>query len=442
MEENEVKKILSETGTEILFTYASAGLGHLRCTDALKDGLPEGIKSSIMFPNDESMRHIHRLTSVNPLMRTIMEEIQHGVWQTIFTHFYRRYLRSRGKNIRQNLLQWIKKEQPKKLVLVTTHFGFAHQVAAIKNELERTTDCKIVLIVQVTDDSPQYIWYIPGADLTFVTSEYVKKGLSDYGQRAKLPKIKMEINPYPLNPSLSIPLNNHEMLNKIAQADTKSKTMIHVLVPISGAAVGTHYIMELMEKMHEKSERYFFHVVSRIAPYTKKFLTELKDKKYIKIYASENDKKVVDLYDEVLEKNVVLLEISKPSEQAFKAVLGPELRGGVLMLFTQPVGRQEYENLDYLTRRNLIPNGEENNKLWLTSLEGKIYSERISHLKAGIRLPFEATLGAGFIQWCLKKGIFVKMMLADKKEDNYPNELNGNGVEMFWEKTAEFIKEL
>jgi hypothetical protein len=440
VQEKEIKKILSEAGTEIVFTYASAGLGHLRCTDALKDGLPKGVSSSIWFPKDESMRFIHRLTSVDPAMRAIMEYVQHGLPQTIFTHFYRNYLRSRGKDIRENLLQRIKKERPKKLVIVTTHFGFAHQVAAIKNNLEKITGCRIILIVQVTDDSPQYIWYVPGADLTFVTSEYVKKGLTEYGTRVNLPKIRIEINPYPLNPSLSIPLNNQEMMEKIAEADAKSKKTIHVLVPISGAAVGTHYIRELMEKMHEKSERYFFHVVSKIAPYTKKFLGELKNKKYIKVYASENDKEVVDLYDEVLKKNVVLLEISKPSEQAFKAVLGPEFRGGVLMLFNQAVGRQEYENLDYLVRRNLIPDGGENDKLWLTALEGKIYSEKTSHLKAGIRLPIEATLAAGFIQWCLEKGIFIKMMLADKNEDNYPNELNGNGVERFWERTAEFRK--
>lgn len=442
MQEKEVTDILSQNGLEIVFTYAPAGLGHLRDMDALKDGIPKGVKSSILFSEDEPIRLIHRLTSINPWLRGLTEFMQSGLPQTIFTYFYRNYLRSNVKEVKENLWQEIKNKKPKKLVVVTTHFGFAHQVAAIKKELERKTGCQIILIVQVTDDSPQYIWYVDGADLTFVTSEYVKRGLSEYGRKRHVPPIKMEINPCPLNPSLSVPLTPEELINKKNQADPTANVPIQVLVPISGAAVGTGYILNLMKKLHGKSNRFVFHVVSKIAPYTKNFLTELKDKDYIKVYASDRDKEVVDLYQEVLKKNVVLLEITKPSEQAFKAVLEPTLRGGVLMLFTQPVGRQEYENLDYLVRRNLVSSVWGNNKLWLTALLGKEYSGNIPNLDAGMRIPFEPNLGTGFIWWCLGKGIFAKMLLSDRKvkREDYPNELRGDGVKMFWEKTARFLE--
>jgi hypothetical protein len=441
VQEKEIVDILSQNGLEIVLTYAPAGLGHLRDMDALKDGMPKGVKPSVLFSKDESIRLVHRLTSVNPLLRRLTEFMQSGLPQTIFTYFYRRYLRSNVKEVKEYLWQQIKDKKLKKLVMVTTHFGFAHQVAAVKKDLEGKTGCQIILIVQVTDDSPQYIWYVDGADLTFVTSEYVKKGLTEYGRKRHVPPIKMEINPCPLNPSLSVPLTAKELIDKKSQANPTSNVPIHILVPISGAAVGTGYISNLMKKLHDKSNRFVFHVVSKIAPYTKNFLAELKDKNYIKIYASDKDKEVVDLYQEVIKKNVVLLEITKPSEHAFKAVLEPNVRGGVLMLFTQPVGRQEYENLDYLIRRKLIPLTSENNRLWAEAEQKKEYSGNIRNLDAGMKIKFEPKAAGEFIWWCLNKGVFDKMLQSNRKEQikDYPDELSGEGVKMFWEKTARFL---
>lgn len=395
----------------------------------------------VLNPGDEPIRFIHRFTSISPFARRIMEITQNGLPQSIFTFFYRRYLRKSGKTIKNEFLKLIEEKKPQTLLIIAAHFGLAHQMAAIKEELEKETGCKIVLVVQVTDDSPQYIWYVDGADLTFVTSEYVRRGLAESGRRRHLPEIKMEINPYPLNPSLSVTLTEEEMKNKKEQADPSSKAQIHVLVPISGAAVGTWYILGLMKKLHRKSGRFIFHVVSKIAPYTKGFIEKLKDKDYIKVYASEKDKEVVDLYQGVIKNNVILFEISKPSEQAFKAVLEPTVRGGVLMLFTQPVGRQEYENLDFLVRRDLIPTSSGNDKLWMEAFRGKEFKDAITNLNAGMRVPFEPNLDAMFIWWCLNQKIFAKMLLNDKKaqREKFPNELRGDGVKLFWEKVAKFL---
>lgn len=444
MQEKEIVDILSQDGLEIVLTYAPAGLGHLRDMDALRDGMPKGVNSTLLYSNDESIRSLHRLTSINPFFRELMHFMQSGLPQTIFTFFYRHYLRSQTKEVKQYLLMEIENKKPKKLVIVTTHFGFAHQVAAIKKEIEKETGCKIILVVQTTDDSPQYIWYVDGADLTFVNSEYMRKGLFEYGQKRHVPEIRMEINSCPLNPSLSVPLTAEEFINKTNQADPNSNIPIEVLVPISGAAVGTEYIYDLMKKLHAKSDRFVFHVVTKIAHYTKNFLHKLKDKDYIKVYASDNDKEVVDLYEEVIKKNVILLEITKPSEQAFKAILDPKVRGGILMLFTKPVGRQEYENLDYLIRRNLAPSKTENNKLWLMAKCEKECDKNIPNLDVGMSVPYYNPESAcEFIWWCLNNGIFTKMLLTERKTkiQDYPDELNADGVKMFWEKTAKFLAE-
>jgi len=439
--EKEVVDILSQDGTEIVLTYAPAGLGHLRDMDALKDGIPKGVRSSILTSDDESIRLIHRLTSVNPLMRRIFEFMQSGRPQTVFTYFYRIFLRANVREVREQLQLFIKNKKPKRLIIVTTHFGFAHQVAAVKKELEKETGCKIYLIVQATDDSPQYIWYVDGADLEFVTSGYVKNGLAEYGRQRHLPTINMEINPTPLHPFLLMPLTSKEMINKKTQADAKSEVPINVVVPISGAAVGTHYIFDLMKKLHQKSDRFQFQVITKIAPYTKKFLRDLKGKDYIKVYASNKDKEVVDLYHQVIKTNVILLEITKPSEQAFKAALEPGTRGGVIMLFTTPVGRQEYENVDYLVRRDLMPPEAENKKMWAIALHQEKCPTDIPRLDAAIRIPDDPEEASEFIRCCLDKGLFAKMLLSSRKakKEKYPDEINGEGVKMFWEKTARFL---
>jgi hypothetical protein len=439
--QKEVVEILTQPGLEIILTYAPAGLGHLRDMDALKDGIPNGVKSSVLYSGDEAIRVIHRLTSVNPFMRGVFEYMQSGLAQTIFTHFYRNYLRSHVKEVKEDLLLQINNTHPKKLIIVATHFGFAHQVAAIKKEVEVKTGCKIYLIVQVTDDSPQYIWHVDGADLTFVTSEYVRKGLLEYSHKRRVPELKMEINSTPLHPILSIPLSKTELNNRIDQANPDSEVKIHVVVPISGAAVGTDYVLNLMKKLHESSPRFIFHVVTKIAPFTTSFLNELKNMNYVKVYASDRDKDVVDLYDDVLKDHVVLLEITKPSEQAFKAALDPTSRGGVLMLFQKPVGRQEYENINYLIRRNLMPSVEENNLLWSEALQGKEYFEKTNNLEAGVSIPYTPDSAAEFIMWCLNKKIFSKMLQSDRREKRlaFPDEISDDSTGMFWEKVAKFI---
>ena len=83
----------------VVFTYAPTGLGHIRVTDALKEGLPLDYDSVIFAPNDPSIEYIHRLTSINLVLRRIMEWVQQGTPQRIFTKFYRKFLKSHSENI-------------------------------------------------------------------------------------------------------------------------------------------------------------------------------------------------------------------------------------------------------------------------------------------------------------------------------------------------------
>jgi len=62
---------------------------------------------------------------------------------------------------------------------------------------------------------------------------------------------------------------------------------------------------------------------------------------YIRIYGAQEDRKVINIYEDVYQKNVISIEITKPSEQLFKALLDCKAESASLLLFTEPVGRQE-----------------------------------------------------------------------------------------------------
>ncbi len=62
----------------LVLTYAPAGLGHLRVTDALYHGLPETVNPVVLGSQDTSIQSIHRLTSVNPVGKAVFDWLQAG----------------------------------------------------------------------------------------------------------------------------------------------------------------------------------------------------------------------------------------------------------------------------------------------------------------------------------------------------------------------------
>ena len=340
----------------VVFTYAPTGLGHIRVTDALKDGLPSDFDSVVFAPNDPSVEYIHRIISINVVARHIMEWVQRGLPQRVFTYFYRKFLKSRPENIFLEFTSLIKSLNisPSRVIIVATHFGLAYQIGVLKPLLEKELKLKIDLVSQVTDDSPQYIWYVDVADLIVAPSQQTVDELQKYGRSAKLKPVKFLVVPYPVNPYLAKPLTQEQINQRLDQYNPKSNVPINIIIPISGAAVGMNFFVKLIEKMHKLSNRYVFHIICRQAPFTGNFIIYTRTKKYVNLYTAESYQNTVDLYENVYQKNVIAAEITKPSEQAFKALLRNDSVGGAFIFFAQPVGRQEYDNLNFLEKNDLL----------------------------------------------------------------------------------------
>src|SRR3989344_3614721 len=62
---------LQHRDTLLVFTYAPAGLGHMRVMNALIDGLPQNIEYAILGTNDTRIRYWHRIISLSPNIREI-----------------------------------------------------------------------------------------------------------------------------------------------------------------------------------------------------------------------------------------------------------------------------------------------------------------------------------------------------------------------------------
>jgi len=438
--------ILAKKSLLIVFTYAPAGLGHLRVTDALYHGLPTGVTPVLLGAQDTSVGVIHRIMSIHPILRRIMEWAQRGTPENVFTYFYRRQLRANTKLLYQQMVTILSQrlEVPTTVLIIATHFGLAHQLAAIKERLSKTLKITMILVVQVTDDSPQRMWYVDGADVIFVPSELTKQELSRYATQAGLPPVTFAVAPYPVSPLLSKPLTESERAYRLRQSDGKSQSAIHVTVPISGAAVGTDFMRDLMDELFARSHRFIFHVICKSAPFTEIFVKEMSERPYVKLLVSTHGREVVSQHELLYRRVCIGFEITKPSEQAFKALLPTSSVGGSILLFSQPVGRQEYDNLAFLTRHKLIPNAREQQKLFqrINEESSKPVTFKDETKKwRGLLLPNDPKDAAHFFIRCLTKGVFTSMLTHNEwnKQTIDNDEVRSDGVHIFWKKVEEIV---
>ncbi|MEP7166808.1 MAG: hypothetical protein ABI758_02405 [Candidatus Woesebacteria bacterium] len=435
----------------IVFAYAPAGLGHLRVTDALRHGLPEDAQPILLPESSESIRWIHRLTSRNPMGKRLMEWAQYGRAEDIVTRVYRRMLKRDARYLEVELLRILKQRVvlPEKLLVVATHFGLAHQLSTIKKSLERKAQVKIIIAMQVTDDSPQKIWYVPDLDLITVPSEQTKHTLVSYGKSERLNPSKLVVLPYPLSPHLGEDLLPVALRHRRSQYNESSNTPINVSIPISGAAVGTSYAEVLMRELHKHSKRFVFHVVTKKTLYTDMFLMALSRKPYIEVSSSHSDREIVELYEQVYDRVVLSLEVTKPSEQAFKAMFSPKQSGGVILLFAAPVGRQEYDNLHFLERHGLIPNEVEQAELlswsqknWkLNDHEKKRLFASTAHWR-GMCIPTDPIQAAQFILWGIREGFFASLsdaLVCSRGDILCREEVASDGVAKFWKEVEKIL---
>jgi len=437
---------LQEKSLVLVFAYAPTGLGHLRVTDALYHGLPKDITPILLGSQDTSLGNFYRFVTIHPFTRFLFETMQRGVAENLFVFFYKWYITSGSHTtlLYQQVLTILDQriDTPKTLLFVATHFGLAHQLAKIKVKLARERGIKVFLVVQITDDSPQHILYVEGADLIFCPSRKTAEGLLSYARRYNLPLVKMIVNSYPISPFLNSELPQTKYLQRVEQLDPKKKSDIHVAIPLSGAAIGTRYYFTLMSIL--SNPRFKFHIVGKDAPYTRKFLKEVTQLQNVDVHTANRDHDVIDMYEELYKKTVVSLEITKPSEQAFKALLCPNYVGASLLLFMYPVGRQEEDNLSFLRRHHLIPTEREQDFL-LRSFEKNISlvpKDAIltsAYLWRGISLPNDPKKAGGFILWLLREGILLRMDESCPK-GHASDEINFHGVETFWEKVNTFLE--
>jgi hypothetical protein len=447
-------QILNSKSFVIVFTYAPAGLGHLRVTDTLYHGLKIENDPILMGSHDRRLTFVHQIISITPWGQYLYNWVQQGRWQeNIMTFLYRYFLRNQTELIYNQMLTILAQrlEVPEYVLVVSTHFGLAHQLASIKNKLEKVTKIRLFLILQVTDDSPQPIWYVPGADIIFVPSERTKHLLQQYGKTHNLAPVNFEVIPYPINPLLS-ERSNELYKEREKQLDITKKSQIHIAIPISGGAVGLDYVAPLIDRLHHKSNRFVFHIISKISLFTQTFLTKMLERPYVKTKVSSHDRGIVSLYEKAYHEFPISLEITKPSEQAFKALFDTKQVGGSLLLFSHPVGRQEFDNIEFLRRHHLLPSAAMKTMLYnrakknepLTREEHQIIHAQARHWRA-LEIPWSAAEGADFIWWCYKEGIFATMLnytpLTKGEKDTY--ETSPDGVKQFWMKVNEYLdKEL
>ncbi len=430
--------------TLVVFAYAQAGLGHMRVADAIYDGLPPGSRSVLLSSRDQRVTYLHRITSIHPLFRRLLEYFQNGLPEELFTRLLRRSLAHANKIPAEELFQILNQEKiiPKTILVVATHFGLAHQFAAIKDDFAKAHGVRVILIVVVTDDSPQRAWAVPGADIIFCPSTTTKVALEAY-HRTLAPdsKTMYVASPYMITPSFAVTLTDAQFQIRAQSCNPTGTQSISIAIPVSGAAVQLDYFLTVIGDLSDRSDRYHFDVVSKESMFTAFFLHQLAGFPKATAHVSKWDRMIIEAYEQLYTQNVITAEITKPSEQSFKALLSPRQVGGSILLFSDPVGRQEHDNLAFFRRHDLIPHPDEQEQLWnLAKTHGppdQQMIEKATHWR-GMRLPAKPKDAAQFIEWTVSEGIWQAMM----NFPGFPEDpgLHSDGVARFWAYVAEFLR--
>jgi len=436
----------SSTNNSVLtiFTQSTAGLGHLRVNDALHSSSPLEFNPLVFRSHGFRITWLNRITSFNFFIRRIMEWIQRGAPQDIFTFYYRRCLRLKIYNLYQQITILLDQylETPEKVIIITTNFNLAQQLGAIKDQLEENKKTKIFLVIQVTDASPQHIWMVPEADLILVPNQRTKENLELYRSKKQFKPVKIEVSAYPLNRALVKNFSTEEFTSKQIQLDPRAKFRVNLLLSIPGSAVDLKYYSELIFFLKDSPIIFQTFVVSRYSSYTKKFNLSLVNEDFIQIYPGQTDQQTVADYLRLYLSEVISLEITKPTEQSFKVLLDPVQRGGVIMLFDKPIGTQERDNLEFMRSHDLIPDEQVQDKLWKLAESDQPPSEEILNRASfwrGIQLPENAKNAANFINWLYYQEVFLRMLRYKPNLENDRQEVNSLGSDLFWRKMSSLV---
>lgn len=408
----------------VIFTSSPAGLGHIRVLDAIKDGAPNRSELNDVGMENTTESRLHFLGSNVKFFAWLTHFYQtNPIAEFIVTKIYTSYLRINTDQA-INVFSKIAADNPeeKKWVVISTHFALAHTIAAAKQKLEKKLGITIALFEVVTDDSPQRVWAVEGADRIFVPSEQTKTKLAKY---LKNPEVLRVIS-YPISPRLGEVLTDAEFdLVKNQLAPHSRETTIDI--PISGAGTQLPFFENLIKNLIPQGFK--FKIVGLDLPFNRAFIAKMKQVPQVELLVGVSPWEAVHIYESMFQKSPrPAIEITKPSENCFKSLLEPKTRGGMIILLTPPIGRQEFDNLNFLERHRLMPTASEQVKLENGEIDNDIHY-KASHWRA-ISLPREASKASEFIKKLKDSGIFSSMLgfVAEEKQ-----ELRHDGVKMIWE---------
>jgi hypothetical protein len=218
-------------------------------------------------------------------------------------------------------------------------------------------------------------------------------------------------------------------------------SQLQVLLPVSGAAVQLDYFKEFVASV--TADGVGVTVVARDSGYAQEFLEWCRAMTLVRVVSHREDLAVVQAYEREFELRVIGAEITKPSEQAFKALLTPDQRGGVPLLFTAPVGRQEKDNLAFLRRHRLIPSLDDQAKIeaWCTTGNRQPIEDGLldrAHHWRGVLLPQEGMWAGIALQRLISGGILAAMVEFEGFLEGH-QEIRGDGVEEVWKGVSNLI---
>ena len=429
--------------TLIVFTSSPTGLGHIRVMDALIDGLAPGNDYATIGVADINASKIHALGSRVPIALKVTEFIQnHFIAESIITKIYQKYFSTRTSGLIQELAK-VRQEFPNKTkwIIVSTHFAHAYPVVAVKKKLGERLGVEIFNVLIVTDDSPQRVWTVDGSDIIFVPSELTEAVL-----RRLLPKdtkTTVETVSFPISPRLKVKLTEDELELLENQLDPAKDYPLHINIPVSGAAVQLEFLKTVINSLSQG--QFVFTVIGQLTTYTKDFFEKLKTVARVQINTSLSAQETVKYYESAFfQASRPACEITKPSEQAFKAILKPNEKGGVILLLSDPVGRQEYDNLKFLIRHELLADTQTQKELEDYLVEqGEIPQSQkntihynASHWRA-LKLPANPARTAAFIINAKKTGLLYSMLsyVPETKRD-----LTSDGVEQIWNSISQMLQ--
>lgn len=441
-----MESALSSDRLLVIFAQSPTGLGHLRVTEALCEALPKSVKGILLNSQIKTEVFLHGITGSIPIFTKILEYAQDGWLEEALLPVMNAYFRSGLATVEKQLETILNMEytKPNTLLIVATHYGLAHQIGTIKKTFEKKNNIRIILIVVVTDDSPQKLWVAPGVHMTFVPSEITRKKLQDFAAKhISLRGNSFVVSPYIISPGINKRLPTDGLKTRMFQYDSSNAHAPVFSIPVSGAAAQLDYLQTVVRNISNDLQGTQFHIVTHISQKTNGFLRSIQDIPHISVSSSESRRETILLYEYMFTKIVVGFEITKPSEQAFKAMISPEKIGGVILLFSEPIGRQEHDNLAFLRRHGLIPAIEDQKSLWTMGVNpGNITLQTDMRKKAvrwrGIMLPSDPALASLCITVWKQSGIFQAMGNFAGLPQN--KELSPDGAKMFWNHVARFIQ--